>query len=277
MPDNQKQNTADDIAPKKSSGRIFQQEVREGRQALNREGSRLFVSGFSAGLEVGLSLLLIAIVRSAGEGVVNPLTLDLLTGTVYSFGFIVVILGRSELFTEQTTLAVLPLLAGKTTFGKVARLWSVVYISNLLGAAACAVMVVKLGPSMKELDPKVFGQIATEVVRHPGGTLILSGILAGWLMGLLSWAVAAGRDTISQVVLIWIFTSVIGITHAHHAVMGTTEVVAGIYTGANTWGQFGHFLLFTTLGNAIGGAVFVALLKFGHARPETGHEKSTEE
>ncbi len=270
MRDN-KPNSADDIAPKKSSGRIFQQEVREGRQALERAGSRLFVSGFSAGLEVGLSLLLIAIVRTLGEGVVNALALDLLVGTMYSFGFVVVILGRSELFTEQTTLAVLPLLAGKTTFAKVARLWGVVYVSNLLGAAACAVMVVEIGPALNDVDPKVFGQIATELVRHPGATIVLSGILAGWLMGLLSWAVAAGRDTISQVVLIWMFTSAIGVSHAHHAILGTTEAVAGILTGANSWEQFGHFLLFATIGNAIGGAFFVALLKFGHARPESGH------
>jgi formate-nitrite transporter family protein len=265
---NTEQKTADDIAPKKSSGRIFQQEVREGREALERTGTRLFASGFAAGLEVGLSLLFIALVRTWGEGAVSPLSLKLLAGTMYSFGFIVVILGRSELFTEQTTLAVLPLLAGKTTLGNVARLWAVVYVSNLLGAACCALFVVVIGPALKDVEPRVFGQIASEVVENPGWVLVLSGILAGWLMGLLSWAVAASRDTISQIVLIWIFTSAIGCAHAHHAVVGTAEVVAGILTGAATWGQLGHFLLFATTGNAIGGAIFVALLKFGHARPE---------
>ncbi|HTU27350.1 MAG TPA: formate/nitrite transporter family protein [Pirellulales bacterium] len=261
-------NTPDDLAPKKSSGRIFRQEVREGRQALERSGGRLFVSGFSAGLEVGLSLLLIAIVRSEGTGSVDRLLLDLLAGTMYSFGFVVVILGRSELFTEQTTLAVLPLLAGKTTLGKVMRLWGVVYTANLLGAAACALFLVNTAPALKHLDPQVFGRIATELVEHSGWIIILSGILAGWIMGLLSWGVAAGRDTISQIVLIWMFTSVIGIARAHHAVLGTTEVLAGILVGANTWEQFAHFLFFTTIGNALGGAIFVALLKYGHARPE---------
>ena len=81
---------------------------------------------------------------------------------------------------------------------------------------------------------------------------------------------AAGRDTISQIVMIWLFTSVIGVAHAHHAVLGTTEVVAGILPGGATWRDFGHFLTFTTIGNTIGGAIFVALMKFGHARPEHG-------
>jgi formate/nitrite transporter FocA (FNT family) len=265
------QKTADDIAPKKSSGRIFQQEVREGRQALDRPSGRLFASGFAAGLEVGLSLLLIAIVRTWGAGAVDQLSLKLLAGTMYSFGFIVVILGRSELFTEQTTLAVLPLLSGKTTLANVGRLWGVVYVSNLLGAMVCAAFVVQIGPPLQDVDRKIFGQIATELVEHPAWVLVLSGILAGWLMGLASWAVAAGRDTISQIVLIWMFTSAIGLTHAHHAVLGTTEVVAGIFAGYNTWQQYGHFLLFATLGNAIGGAIFVALLKFGHARPDPDH------
>ena len=175
------QNTAADLAPKKSSARTFRQEVREGRRALQRSGSRLFVSGFSAGLEVGLSLLLIAIVRTASDGLVNRLALDLLTGTIYSFGFVVIILGRSELFTERTTLAVLSLLAGKTTFGTVARC-----VGN----------------------------------RPSGG----------------------------------------GHADRH-----------------NTWDQFGHFLLLTTIGNAIGGAIFVALLKFGQARSEPGRAHKDEE
>jgi formate/nitrite transporter FocA (FNT family) len=84
-------------------------------------------------------------------------------------------------------------------------------------------------------------------------------------MGLLSWLVAASRDTISQVVLIWIFTGAISLGHLHHSIFGANEVLGGVFSGHNTVAEFGHFLLWATLGNAIGGAGFVALLKFGHA------------
>jgi formate-nitrite transporter family protein len=97
----------------------------------------------------------------------------------------------------------------------------------------------------------------------------LSAILAGWLMGLLSWLVAAGRDTISQIVLVWLITTAIGFARLHHAIVGTVEVLAGAFAGQGiTAGDFGHFLLFATLGNIAGGVVFVAFLKYGQARPE---------
>ena len=88
-------------------------------------------------------------------------------------------------------------------------------------------------------------------------------------MGLLSWLVAAGRDTISQIVIVWMVTTTIGIGHLHHSIVGSVEVLAGLFTsGETTFADFGHFLLWTTLGNAIGGPVFLALLKHTHARAE---------
>ena len=90
-------------------------------------------------------------------------------------------------------------------------------------------------------------------------------------MGLLSWLVAAGRDTISQIVIVWMVPTTIGIGHLHH-IVGSVEVLAGLFTsGETTFADFGHFLFSTTLGNAIGGPVFLALLKHTLARAEERH------
>jgi len=99
--------------------------------------------------------------------------------------------------------------------------------------------------------------------------IFLSAVLAGWLMGLLSWLVAAGRDTISQVVLVWLITAAIGFAGLHHVILGAVEVLAGAFAGQGVGpADVGHFLLWATLGNTLGGALFVALLKYGRARPE---------
>jgi formate-nitrite transporter family protein len=179
------------------------------------------------------------------------------------------VLGRSELFTEQTTLAILPLRAGKTTLAKVARLWGIVYVGNILGAAACAFLIVIVGPGLKVVDKNVFGQIANQVIDFPDGVIFLSAIFAGWLMGLVSWSVAAARETISQIVIIWMLTAAIGLGHMHHAVAGSAEVLGGIFSGTGaTWTDLIRFQFFSTVGNAIGGGCFVALLKHGHAAPD---------
>ena len=85
-------------------------------------------------------------------------------------------------------------------------------------------------------------------------------------MGLLSWLVAASRDTISQIVLTWLIASVIGYAHLHHVVVGTAEVLGGVFAaqGASA-ADFLHFLFWTTIGNALGGPIFVAIIKYSHA------------
>jgi formate/nitrite transporter FocA (FNT family) len=260
---------ADEPEPKKESRLILRHEIEEGLKALERSAGALFISGLSAGLDIGFSLLLMAAVRTRFEGAVPGPVVDLLVANAYAIGFLFVVLGRSELFTEQTTLAVLPVLSGRASVGALARLWAVVYAANLIGAAAFAGLAALAGPALGIIDPRAFGDIASHLLAHPGKVILLSGVLAGWLMGLLSWLVAAGRDTISQLVLVWLITTVIGFARLHHVVLGTVEVLAGMFSGqGGSPADFGRFLFWTTLGNALGGSFFVALIKYGHAKPE---------
>ena len=75
---------------------------------------------------------------------------------------------------------------------------------------------------------------------HSGEALFLSGLLAGWLMGLLTWLVTAARDTISQIVIVWLVTLVIGFAQLHHVVVASAEVLAGLFAGQGlTAGDFG--------------------------------------
>ena len=83
-------------------------------------------------------------------------------------GFVFVVLGRSELFTEQTTLAVLPVLNGKESIAGLARVWAVVYVANLIGAAAFAGLAVIIGPALGTIEPRAFGEIAAAKTDHPG-------------------------------------------------------------------------------------------------------------
>ncbi len=85
-------------------------------------------------------------------------------------------------------------------------------------------------------------------------------------MGLMSWLVTAGRDTISQIIFVVLVAGLIGFAGLHHAILGAAEVLSGLFAGEPvSLGVFLHFLGWTTLGNALGGAIFVALLKYTHA------------
>lgn len=251
---------------------ILAQQIEHGEQELDRQAGGLLTSGVSAGLDLGFSVLLMAVMVTLVGDEVPGSVREILVANMYAVGFIIVILGRSELFTEHTTLAVLPVLARRATIGQLGRLWGLIYASNLVGGAIFAALAVTIAPALGVADESAFVEIAEPLLDHPWWTVLLSAVLAGWLMGLLSWLVSAGRDTISQVVFVWLITFSIGIAKLHHSIAGTVEVLAGIFAGGPIGGaDFLHFLVWTTLGNAIGGVVFVALIKYGHvmqAEPE---------
>ena len=112
---------ANESEPKKASAQILKQEIMEGRTAMERPVPILFVSGLSAGLDIGFSLLLMAVMKTQATGQLPAPVVELLIANMYAVGFVFVVLGRSELFTEQTTLAVLPVLNRKASVGSLAQ------------------------------------------------------------------------------------------------------------------------------------------------------------
>jgi len=245
---------------------ILEHEITEGLREIERPTYGLLISGVSAGLDVSISLFLIVVVKTLGQDAINRAVVEMLGGVMYSVGFIVVILGRSELFTEHTTRAVYPVLHGRATMLRMLRLWGLIYVANLAGTAVLARLITLVGPALGVTRTSLFGEVARRVVDHPWWVIFLSATLAGWLMGLVSWLVSAARDTTSQILIVAIITGSIGIAHLHHAIVGSVEVLSGIFAkqglGMN---DYFRVLLWTTLGNAAGGVFFVALFKYSHA------------
>jgi formate/nitrite transporter FocA (FNT family) len=245
---------------------ILRVQLRQGLSELNRPRDGLFLSALSAGLDIGFGPLLMAVMLTVTEfSFSSPIARELLMANAYAFGFILVVMGRSELFTEHTTLAVLPVLDRQATVGQLGRLWGLVYLGNIVGGVVFASSIVWVGPALGITEPKAFVEIATALTDHSMGVLLAAGVLAGWLMGLLSWLVAAAQETVSRLLFVWLIATVIGFAHLPHSIAGTVEVLAGVFAGPEvTLGDFARFLVASTIGNAIGGSVFVALLKYSH-------------
>jgi formate-nitrite transporter family protein len=264
-------------APMKSHQTIINQEIEQAAEELQRPVAGLLISGLLAGIGIGVGVFLIVAIMTLAENSLPHLVVSLLVANAYSVGFILVIMGRMDLFTEYTTLALLPLLDGKASFFPVARMWILVYFSNLIGCLLFAFLIVLLAPALKVAETDVFLSLAHEIVEHPWWVIVLSGSIAGWLMGLLSWLVTASRDTISQILFVWLIGTTIGLGRLHHSITGSLEVLAGMLAGASIiFADFGYFLMWTTFGNIIGGVIFAVLIRFSvlmsSARhPEKGH------
>lgn len=229
----------------------------------------LFLSGISAGLEIGFSVFLMGVMYTLFAGEISESSLKLILAGSYSLGFIFVIIGRSELFTEHTTLAVLPVLNRSASIGSLLILWILIYLGNIAGGTIFSVILAKLPVALGVIDPEAFITIATGLIQFDWHLILGSGLLAGWLMGLLAWLIISSQDTFSRILIVIFITTVIGIGAPHHSIVGSIEVVTAMIVKGSEIGiaDYFHFQLWTTLGNIIGGVVFVALVKFSHSKP----------
>lgn len=261
---------------KKSAETILQQQIAEETEHLEAHPRGLLLSGLSAGLDIGFGPFLMAVVATFSAGAFSDAVTRILMANAYSLGFVLVVMGGSALFTEHTTLATLPVLDGRASVRDLARLWATVYAGNMVGAAIFSAIASFIGPQLGVTAPEELVSIARHLVEFPWSTILMSAILAGWMMGLVSWLVTSGRDTISQIVFVWLVTAGIGLAQLHHSVAGAVEVLMGVFSGPEVGlADFGRFLLWSSVGNAIGGVVFVALIKYGYVVggvPEAGSD-----
>jgi len=248
---------------------VYEAIYSEGRDELRRSGGSLFFSGLAAGLSMGFSL--------ASEGLLRAYLPDvawrpLVAKLGYTVGFLIVVLGRQQLFTENTLTVVLPVLRRRAlwVFRKMIRLWSIVLTANLIGALGVAWV---LGHTAV-FDPQVraaFVEIASRGVGDPFGTVLLRGVFAGWLIALMVWLMPAAQG--SRVAVIVIITYLIGLGEFAHVIAGSVDKLLLVVTGQLSVGGFlGGFLAPSLLGNVLGGVSLVAALNHGAAGREQMQE-----
>lgn len=262
---NKKKEDNEEQKPQKSQRVILQHTEEAALTELERGNVGLSLSAISAGLDIGFSVLMMAVIVTLFQGQVSEPSLHILVSLMYPLGFIFVVLGRSELFTEHTTLAVLPVLQGLAPVKKLLRLWGLVYINNIIGGLLFALILSYLSGSMPYLSTNSLNVIADELFKNSWSSNLFGAMLAGWMMGLLAWLVAASRDTISQIFVIIIVTAAIGIAGLPHCIVGNIEAAAGLFNGHVSFNSYIIFMVTATIGNAAGGAFFVALLKYNHS------------
>ena len=232
-----------------------------------RSRPELLLSSFSAGLELGFSIFLMSTLYTMFGGSLSDANMHVLLALAYPLGFIFVLIGKSELFTEHTTLAVIPVLNRDESLKNLLSLWGIIYSGNLLGGFVFSILLVTLPVQMEIISGHALESLALNLIEHPWYIILGSGILAGWLMGLLSWLVTSSQETMSRIFIIILVTSVIGIGTLHHSIVGSIEIFAAMLISGKI-GIVNYLVpqLWSTIGNIVGGVVFVALIKFSHVK-----------
>lgn len=244
---------------------IYKAILQEGFDELERPGSALFWSGLAAGLSMGASLVAEGLLSShLPDAEWNPL----IAKFGYSIGFLVVILGRQQLFTENTLTPILPLLKEKTfaRFSGVMRLWLIVLIANLLGCLAAAWVAntnLAFAPEVREK----FAEIGKQAMEGSFAAHVVRGIFAGWLIALMVWLLPFAESARLWVIIF--LSYFVGLGHFSHVVAGAAQTFFLGFNGGAAWSEvFGKYLAPTFIGNVIGGVALVAALN--HAQVVSG-------
>jgi formate/nitrite transporter FocA (FNT family) len=246
---------------------VIREQINKEMKEYRKSTFELAMSSLAAGLEIGFSLFTMGILYTLFSGQVSHSALHIMLSLGYAVGFLFVIIGRSELFTEHTTLAIMPVLDGVVPVKKLFYIWGVVFAGNIIGGWIIGIILSYIGPHMGIISKDAFYELAYMTIRFDWKTIFVSGILAGWLMGLLSWLVTSSQETISRIVVVLLVTSLIGLGSLHHSIAGSVEVFTGMITsGKIGWGDYITFEINAVIGNLIGGCVFVAVLKFSMTR-----------
>jgi formate/nitrite transporter FocA (FNT family) len=249
-----------------SSSRIVHEVIRlQGEEELARPALALTLSGIAAGLAMALSLMCEMFLRShLPDTSWAPLVYFL----GYPVGYLIVILGRMQLFTESTVTAVLPVATKPTwnNFGRLSRLWLCVIAGNLIGVTIVSALMA--GEVIITHEQRLIAlDILDKLERQPWDRTLTLGIPAGFIMAAIAWVLPSAKG--SEFWLIFVLTYVIALGGFAHVVTGSSQVIFLWLNGSIQFNEaWLEFTLPTLLGNIIGGSGLFAVLAHGQMRSD---------
>lgn len=235
------------------------------RRSLLQEGTTALIGGMSVGFGMIAMALAGGFVTAASGAELGRLAAAL----AFPVGFVILLIGKSELFTENFLVPVLGVLEGRGTVVNLARLWTVSLAFNLAGAAVFSLLVALPGV----LDDSARDYLTELMVRkfdHSWTTNLVQALFAGWIMTILTWLLLACRTVLERVVVIWAVAALLILGDFNHAVISSAEYfTVRLATGDLAFPEYLWVVFLTgVLGNMAGGILFVTLLNYVQARPE---------
>lgn len=244
---------------------IYEIVRRIGEEEMARPAVSLWWSGAAAGLSISFSVLAEAILR---QHLPDESWRPLVTSLGYPVGFLMVVLGRQQLFTENTITVVLPVMADPTraNFTSAARMWAIVLVANLFGTLCAALFSIHAPAIGPELRASML-ELSREAMAHDWMEMAFRGVTSGFLMAVMVWLIpGAGAAQFHTVAII---TYLIGVGGFAHIISGSVYAFLLMANGELGFlAMLGGFTLPVLVGNVIGGTALFALLSHAQVMEE---------
>ncbi|MCL2899510.1 formate/nitrite transporter family protein [Brenneria tiliae] len=247
-----------------SPAAAIHEEIRqEGQKELERDAMALFWSAVAAGLSMGTSFMAIGMLHINLVGVPGAF---LLQSFGYTIGFVIVIMARQQLFTENTVTAVLPIMQNpaRHNFYLLSRLWGLVLGGNLAGTALAALAFTHM-PVFDGATRDALIELSLKVMKNSPGEMFSNAVVSGWIIATMVWMLP--RSGSAKIWIIIIMTWLIAFSNLTHIVAGASEIFYLVFIGQIAWQDFlWPFALPTLAGNIIGGTFIFALISHAQIR-----------
>ena len=245
---------------------IYKRTRDEGRRRLARPVLELAATALVGGFDVAFGVAVFVLAAGSVEARAGPSVAHLVGALGFGIGFVFIVVGRSELFTENFLVPVTGLTRDRDSWLKLCELWIVSLILNLVGGAALAIVLTSHGV-LRVGSRQAANRLAEHIAHYSPATSFLSGLVAGALMTLLTWFVEGAAESSGvRIAMAWIVGFVLVLGSFNHAIVGTIELVYGIRFGAD----IGYDQLFSNLGisvaaNLVGGLALVTFARSAQA------------
>jgi formate/nitrite transporter FocA (FNT family) len=244
---------------------IYEVVRRLGEEEMARPATSLWWSGVAGGLSISFSLLAQAVLEThlpeAGWRV-------LVTSFGYCIGFLIVVLGRQQLFTESTITVVLPVLkdVNWTNIANMARLWAIVLAANLVGTLFAALFC-SFAPVLPDELLAGMLSISRALLDYSWWDMLFRAVTSGFLMAAMVWMMPSAERAKFHVITM--MTWLIAVGGFTHIVAGSMEaymlLIAGDWT---SYAMLWQFMVPVLIGNMIGGTVLFALISYAQVMEE---------
>ncbi len=242
-----------------STDEIFHRVVMTAFHEVSARRRALYLSGLSAGLAITVTFFGYATVRAATA----PDPTGLLGPLLYPLGFLYIIMGRYQLYTENTLTPVTLALTRVCSVPAVLRVWVLVLAGNVSGAAIGAYVLANTGV-FDATSAASAAEIGRAGIETAWWDLVFKAVFAGWLVAGVVWLEHAVRDSIARVFLVYIVIYTIPVTGLYHVVVSVCDVAYLVFLGReNLLTGLWEFVIPVLLGNTLGGVFLVTVLNFG--------------
>jgi formate/nitrite transporter FocA (FNT family) len=241
---------------------IFERTREEGRRRLRRPILELSATAVVGGFDVAFGIAAYGLAAAAvepkgGEGLAH------LVGSIaFGIAFVFIVVGRSELFTENFLVPIAGLARDRGSFLKLGELWAVSLVMNIVGGFALTMVLTSEGVLRQGAKHEIL-QLAEHTAHYTPLTAFLSAIVAGALMTVLTWFAEGAAESMGvRITMAWIVGAVLVLGSFNHAIVGAIEMFYGLrFGGPIGWDQVFSNLGIAVAGNLVGGLLLVTFVR----------------